>query len=305
MRRPLIIALVGLILISFFELAMNNEVGHYSTNQHTDQYQSALFGGPVVLGLRDGIAWFWHTLHDSHDELLVIFTALLFGVTAYLVKYTRGLLIEARKQFPHFKENVEAAKSAAKTAQDSADAANTNAKALRLAERAYVKMSHVPPGVRWIKEHPELCEVEVEIKNYGRTPANVTDARIGAALLENGKPLPDEFPYGSAKRESFPNAFLVTNEAFFLQPKSIPLRGKDLTDTKCYGKTLWIFGHVDYIDTFNQRHRSGYVRIFNPHVDDGKRNNLFYMTERRYNYDRPRKNGEGNDWDEEPQLNVL
>lgn len=180
-------------------------------------------------------------------------------------------------------------------AKDVATAAKSQSDSLILAERAYVKMSHVSPGVRWVARNDELFQIEVEVKNHGRTPANVTDVMIGAKLLENGELLPDPFPYSASARESIPNAFLVTNETFFAT-RHFPLRGQNLADVRSGGKKLWIFGHVDYIDAFNFRHRSGYVRIYVPHIDDGKQNNLYYSTEARYNYDRQRVNGEGGDW---------
>lgn len=45
--------------------------------------------------------------------------------------------------------------------------------------------------------------------------------------------------------------------------------------------------------------RGGYARQYDPRRDDPaneNRNNLIFVTQRGYNYDRPRKKGEGNDW---------
>lgn len=228
--------------------------------------------------------------HEEDRTLEIIFIGLTAVATVVLAISTIALSCSTKRLWQE-------AKAASRIALRSAQAANTSAKATMLAERAYVKMSHVSPGVRWIEGNKELFEIEVEVKNHGRTPTNVTDVRIAAKLMENGELLPKQFPYPAGEHESIPNAFLVTNETFF-HTKHFPLRGQDLADAKSGAKKLWIFGHVDYIDTFKTRHRAGYVRVYIPHVDDGKQNNLFYMTEARYNYDRPRKQGEGNDWDE-------
>jgi hypothetical protein len=76
--------------------------------------------------------------------------------------------------------------------------------------------------------------------------------------------------------------------------------------------------YVDYIDQFGKRHRSGYGRLYyhwaeikGPQPNDPgvpsrqaveqrymTRNNLVFMTQAGYNYDRERKEGEGNDWNE-------
>ena len=56
-------------------------------------------------------------------------------------------------------------------------------------------------------------------------------------------------------------------------------------------------GYVDYIDQFGQRHRGGYARVYDPRLDtEPSRNNLLFITQKGYNYDRLRKRGEGSDW---------
>jgi hypothetical protein len=57
---------------------------------------------------------------------------------------------------------------------------------------------------------------------------------------------------------------------------------------------------VGYIDVFGGHHRGGYARVYDPALETGpvgKRNNLAFVTDRAYNYDRPRRKGEGDDWD--------
>jgi len=220
-------------------------------------------------------------------ERRMVFWTWILAVTTIILACIAGGQLEM------FRRQLGLMRKATSEAGDAAKAANTSANATMLAERAYVKMSHVPPGVRWFEKNQELCQVEVEVKNFGRTPASVTDVKIWAKLLDNGNLLQEPFHY--PHRDFTPNAFLVPNEAFFHQGH-FPLRGQNLTDTKCGAKKLWIYGHVDYIDTFGVRYRGGYVRVYNHMVDDGKQNNLFYMPEAIYNYDRPREQGEGNDW---------
>ena len=61
---------------------------------------------------------------------------------------------------------------------------------------------------------------------------------------------------------------------------------------------LCLLGYVDYMDAFEQRHRFGYARQFVPNT---RENNLVFITKPGYNYDRERKHGEGNDWDDKQQ----
>ena len=62
---------------------------------------------------------------------------------------------------------------------------------------------------------------------------------------------------------------------------------------------LYVVGYVDYIDVFGGHQRGGYARVYDPALDTGPedaRNNLAFVTDRAYNYDRPREEGEGDDW---------
>ena len=230
------------------------------------------------------------------DDALVFWTFILALVTGLLAAIAIGQLCMFFKQLMLMKTGAADTKAIARSAQSSAQAAKIQSEALMSAERAYVKMSHNLPGLHIEKEN-NLFEITIEIKNHGRTPTTVTDVVIDAKLLENGVLLQKPFPFRQENREAVPSAFLVTQEAFTIT-KCFPLRGDNMKDTMFFAKKLWIFGHVDYIDTFGNRYRGGYVRTYNPHLDDGKKNNLVYMNEDQYNYDRQRKNGEGNDWDE-------
>jgi hypothetical protein len=54
---------------------------------------------------------------------------------------------------------------------------------------------------------------------------------------------------------------------------------------------MWLYGYVDYVDCFNQRHRAGYAREYDPATGT-----LIFATQPGYNYDRLRIKGEGSDW---------
>ena len=67
--------------------------------------------------------------------------------------------------------------------------------------------------------------------------------------------------------------------------------------SNAFTHTLYLIGYVDYIDQFGQRHRGGYARMYKPlTVLLQNQNNLFYVIQEGYNYDRLRKRGEGEDW---------
>ncbi|MER0171075.1 MAG: hypothetical protein DU489_10800 [Nitrosomonas sp.] len=174
-------------------------------------------------------------------------------------------------------------RSSVQQAARSADAANANAASLISAERAYVKMSILDPGVQWRNDDRQFY-VQVEVKNFGRTPATVTDTRVYASIREHGDLLPTEFPYPPRGEEARHTGFLVPGEDFSFEKHFPMAKSSPRQDSS---KRLWIFGHVDYIALGN-RYRFGFARLYEPVLDGGKRN-IMTVTEGRYDFDRERK----------------
>lgn len=247
---------------------------HCEEHKYTQKEKCSYYKPLTFIGIKVA-----NTLNHNEGTVVGGATFLLACITFALVVFTRGLMIYTRKLWGATDNLVERSEESTKTI-----------------ERAYVTMTHVDPGVIWDDKNAEIFEIKMKIKNHGRTPANISDVRIGARVLENGDLLPQPFNYNHGNRETIPNAFLVPDDHFY-HPKTFPLRGENL-EIKHGAKTLWVFGHVDYRDAFGVRHRSSYVRTYNHIVEDGIRNNLFPVFTTRYNYDRQRKKGDGNDWDE-------
>jgi hypothetical protein len=223
------------------------------------------------------------TFLESHEAALTVIAAAMTAVatvviglfTYYLWKSTNGLTVLATEQ----------------------------EKMTRTIERAYVKMSHLLPGVTF-EQDGLICRVKVQmrIKNYGRTPARVTDILLRSLWRPQGEPLPKTPDYQQSGENEAPKMFLVTGEEVFT-PKETESIEFTAADVKNGVKQLWLYGCVDYIDQFGQRHRAGYAMSYNPQLDQvgmGRNDvdNLVFETQDGYIYDRQRKRGEGNDWDE-------
>ena len=56
---------------------------------------------------------------------------------------------------------------------------------------------------------------------------------------------------------------------------------------------LIVYGYVDYIDQFGQRHRAGFGRQYHPSATT---NNMVFPDTGPFNYDCERQVGEGIDW---------
>jgi len=215
----------------------------------------------------------------------VLATAVIAWFTVALASSTKRL----------WKETMKASTAALKTAQN-----------MEAAERAYVKMSHPSPGVVF---HPGgICGIFIQVQNFGRTPARVTDVVLTFKELRNISDLPTTPDYSGA-RETPSQAFLVTNDSFRITRANIYDDARTAL-FKSGKEQLLVLGYVDYIDQFGQRHRAGYGRKYNAIMDRRDtygteeaftlRNNLDLITQKEYNYDHPRQHGESNDWDEPP-----
>ena len=195
-------------------------------------------------------------------------------------------------------------------------------------ERAYVKMSHNRPGLIIDDLAVESAStmtggdgisrqdirVNVKVQNAGNTPATVTYRLLQLVFTDN--PLPNVPAYNATDGEVV-RVHLVKNESFNVFV-NWNVEAASVEAVRSGGMTLYMLGYVDYIDKFGERHRSGYARAYNPSIDArhpvrrvpgrvipepdreayARRNNLPFVTQPGYNYDRERKKGEGNDWDE-------
>lgn len=240
----------------------------------------------------DTLTCIWFSIVSVLDEhagaITTVATIVIAAFTIALASSTKRLWREA--------------KISSRIALRSAQAANTSAKAVMLAERAYVKMSHRPPGLQF-REHDVW--IEITIKNFGRTPARVTDLVVQSRCLLQNEVMPDKPEYNRPKELIASRSFLVADEE--LSFAYSPNESIDVDVLKNGTATFCVFGYVDYTDIFNVRHRAGYGRQYRPEYDVKnnfggsdeeflKRSNLLYMLQSGYNYDRRREKGEGNDW---------
>ena len=171
-------------------------------------------------------------------------------------------------------------------------------RATKRIERAYVSVSYVPPGLVTDEppsdgpeaSEPQELRLAIEVTNRGSAAANITAYLLTYHI---GHRLPEEPPYGKAQASSS-KAFLAADHSFRFK-SALAVSAKDMTTVRTGEASLWILGYVDYRDGFQKRYRSGYARRWNPRSAESG-NNLVIETKPRYNYDRERNTGEGNDW---------
>jgi hypothetical protein len=178
------------------------------------------------------------------------------------------------------------------------ESSKTVAEDMARSRRAYVKMSHLAPGIQ-----PEgtsgLFGIRLGIKNFGQTPATITDILLNCLVLPKGVPLP-ESPLYERQSGSIPTGFLVANDEMVFH-RHYQITSDDMTAVRDHQSDLYLIGYVDYMDQFGQRHRAGYARLYRAMTDDRKsyrhdaefeeRNNLNFVVKDGYNYDHPRAAG--------------
>lgn len=187
----------------------------------------------------------------SSESLLVLFTALLAVFTCILVRV--GYL-QRRTLDETLRSN-------------------------EIIERAYVGLSHEPPGLAVLPTIPLTARVSVRVKNHGRTPASVTG--ISLSLLISSAPLPPESPYDPTSRVA---AVLTAGDEFFV---ALPITASQLAQIDA-GATAYVLGYVEYRDQFGrgQVHRCRYARRYDAQSPRNG-NNLVFVTEAGYNEERP------------------
>jgi len=218
----------------------------------------------------------------TFDAPVALFTALLvFAISVQLIWMARQESI--------LQDSVNVASKAAA-------AALTQAEAFKLSERAYVKMSHDPPGVEFhvTSEGQSWLTVGLNVKNWGRTPARILKAVICYRCTPGTEMLPEKPVYDENAVHAQVQAFLVHNDfTGYVYERRIPTQ--QVIDVKEGRSNLWVYGHVEYLDIFDVLHVAGYGSFYVPEYDDParygpgqfeKRSNLVFITELTYNYDR-------------------
>lgn len=223
------------------------------------------------------------------------------GLTLYtglLALFTLGLIVVGSIQVGLFVWQLRLARKGAEDAGKSAEAALKTANSLETANRAFVKMSHLPPGLAY--NQMGETSVRMRVKNFGKTPARIIDVLVEFKCFDDIASIPDNPPI--IETGSQVSAFLVEGDELFTGKQHS--LGSPVIDKVQGGKiTVLVWGYIDYLDAFDRRHRAGYGRVYNwtsdveydsvSHEDFKKRSNLDYVAKvGAYNYDSPYKDGQ-------------
>jgi hypothetical protein len=162
----------------------------------------------------------------------------------------------------------------------------------RASERAYMLMSHKSG----LEIDGQTIRITMQIRNWGKTPGTVTDNVLGPVFFTGRGKLPPNPDY-KLTRTPNPEAFLAPSGKLEWT-QEFDIGSPDLSEVIAGRVTLIMFGYVDYRDQFGGRYRNGYAREYGDVLTPEGNNLGFVRDVRGYNYDRPRRRWEGNDWNE-------
>ena len=161
----------------------------------------------MIEQLIDTLTWLADVFERHGEAVIAAFTIVLALSTIGLWRATSKLYKAGEQQIAVVGDIAEAAKDASEHT--------------RTVERAYVKLSHMAPGLK--SEPTGLFLVRMRAKNTGRTPASVTDMRVKPVLKLKAKGLPAE-PNYKRKGGDTHKAFLVANGSAYFGDKALPNR---------------------------------------------------------------------------------
>jgi hypothetical protein len=241
----------------------------------------------------------------------------IFAIVLAVIAYFQWQVTERQAEITRSQNAIVETQNTIMEAQNALMLAS--AEAVYTVERAYVSITHRPPGLDFddllfnFPGEPVCYNVRVSflIKNTGNTPATITGFMFQPFLGA----LPPEPSYDGVVE--IVQSHLTKDDSFAVhQNWRIPEAEYQRSQTQ-RGLGLYVFGYVDYIDKFGGHHRTGYGRRYRLQADDPNsyklpdgstdakadklRNNLEFVATPGYNYDKKRKKGEGNDWDEPPE----
>jgi hypothetical protein len=220
---------------------------------------------------------------SSSDWWLNFFTALLAAFTFLLVSAAIAQIVIFVRQLRLIKDSLGPAEKAANSAAAAADAAKLNAQAVVDAERAriYVEVNgvelirQIQHSINYSPAHtPEQLQAPVRailgvvyaVKNYGRTPAIIKE--ISHQLIV-AKTLPN-LPRKTAPVNPFPMSHFLARETesgITCNFESV-FTVKDTREVFGSLKTVWLYGHIAYDDTFGWGREFNYVWHYNGGMND-------------------------------------
>jgi hypothetical protein len=153
------------------------------------------------------------------------------------------------------------ARAAEKSASLAENAQRANRELFQVSERARVFIKNIeltPP------QASQELKVQVTVENFGKTPANQMEAYGNVQVRDSALPQnpQDEPAFPTRPRSS---AVLMPSDTVGLPILGRrPLTGQEVDAINSGASLLYVFGHLEYLDVFGQRHETRFCSQYNP-----------------------------------------
>jgi hypothetical protein len=223
--------------------------GEQAQQDSSDKYDCA---SPYA-SFESGLNQMWAFVHGSHDEILTVATIFIAIYTIILGTSTRALVKEARSTTRH---QLRAYVGIDKIYIES----------MKVDDTKY----EIPDPVAAGYVYRDL--VRVRVKNFGSTPTTVLTVVVNwQDMTPLGSYLPSDFPYGDLGKD--PDVI----HRFMLDPgdtETVKIRMEKIgiwREARQKKFSLYVYGHIDYIDVFKFKWRRDFCYAYEPWASDGDR----------------------------------
>jgi hypothetical protein len=235
--------------------------------------------------------WIFHDAISFFTAVLAVFTGGLVGVSLRADKTARLVARNGARQTVIARRQLMLMGLQSDTIIKQKELQRIQIGHFRVTERAYLKLSHEPPGLVWDQNIEGRLSIMIQTRNYGRTPARVLNFSMATrayGIADTLSPQPD---YNPAVQRG---AFLVADDRYsHITTLTIPKATKEAVMGK--SRKLAVLAYTEYLDQFGTHHRAGYGRWYEPDrdvrpsgvskEDFAERTNLTYIEDIGYNYD--------------------
>ncbi len=194
----------------------------------------------------------------EYTRLLAIDTHRLAEFTFWLFVVTGGMVVVVAGQLWMFRRQLGVMKGDSKSTELAAKAADTSAKAVMLAERAYIFPEFSFEDA--LKESDIGIDniLRVNFWNNGKTPSEIVKIRHLLCLREADDGPPQELIKTIHDDILMPPGIGIAQQTCFPSRPQVRIETGDIESLKWWKKRLYVAGRIDYIDVFKSPQVTGY-----------------------------------------------
>jgi hypothetical protein len=149
-----------------------------------------------------------------------------------------------------------------------AEISANSVRALVMAEQPYVFLQITDNGIDVSSDGSirfATRQLQFQLANFGKTPAFLHELKVEFPIIEDMREIPSPMDPQTEHPEILPMGCVSTSGAPFARSVSLLTLAIPMLDDGAWReRRLFIQGFVRYSDTFNHRHITGFLSVFDP-----------------------------------------